>query len=65
MRFTTSDGDDVIRLMVYSATPLHEPVAVGGSFVMNHPTEITQAFLDLQAGKFGEVPKQTRLAYDR
>jgi hypothetical protein len=65
MRLATSDGDDVTRLMVYSGTPLHEPVAVGGPFVMNHHTEITQAFQDLQAGKFGEVPKQTRLAYDR
>jgi redox-sensitive bicupin YhaK (pirin superfamily) len=51
--------------MVYSGPPLREPVAVGGPFVMNHRTEITQAFLDLQAGKFGEVPRQARLAYDR
>jgi redox-sensitive bicupin YhaK (pirin superfamily) len=51
--------------MIYSGTPLREPVAVGGPFVMNHGAEITQAFLDLRAGKFGEVPRQARLAYDR
>ncbi len=65
MRFAAEDGDDVTRLMVYSGTPLREPVAVGGPFVMNHRTEIAQAFLDLQAGKFGDVPRQARFAYDR
>jgi redox-sensitive bicupin YhaK (pirin superfamily) len=65
LRITTSDGDSVTRVMVYSGTPLREPVAVGGPFVMNHHTEIAQAFLDLRAGKFGEVPRQARLAYDR
>jgi redox-sensitive bicupin YhaK (pirin superfamily) len=63
--FTTPEGDGVTRLMVYSGTPLREPVAVGGPFVMNHRTEITQAFMDFRAGKFGEVPKQARLNYDR
>jgi redox-sensitive bicupin YhaK (pirin superfamily) len=62
--FTTSDGDSVTRVMVYSGTPVRESVAVGGPFVMNNRAQITQAFLDLQAGKFGEVPKQARLAYD-
>jgi quercetin 2,3-dioxygenase len=65
LSLTTPAGDGVTRVMVYSGTPLREPVAVGGPFVMNRPTEITQAFLDLRAGKFGEVPRQARLAYDR
>ncbi|HEU5158501.1 MAG TPA: pirin family protein [Streptosporangiaceae bacterium] len=65
LRFSAPDGDGVTRVMIYSGTPLREPVAVGGPFVMNHPTEITQAFLDLRAGKFGEVPRQARLASDR
>ena len=65
LRFATAAGDSVTRVMVYSGTPLREPVAVGGSFVMNHHTELTQAFADLRAGKFGEVPRQARLAYDR
>lgn len=65
LSFAAPDGDAVARVMIYSGTPLHEPVAVGGPFVMNHSTEITQAFQDLRAGKFGEVPRQARLAYDR
>jgi redox-sensitive bicupin YhaK (pirin superfamily) len=65
LRFTTSGGDEPARVMVYSGTPVREPVAVGGPFVMNHQTEIVQAFADLRAGQFGEVPRQARLAYDR
>jgi quercetin 2,3-dioxygenase len=65
LRLATPDGDGVTRLMAYSGTPLREPVAVGGPFVMNHRTEITQAFQDFHAGRFGEVPRQARLAYDR
>jgi redox-sensitive bicupin YhaK (pirin superfamily) len=51
--------------MVYSGTPLREPVAFGGPFVMNSRAEIAQAFSDFQAGTFGPVPRQARLAYDR
>lgn len=65
LRLATPDGDGVTRLMAFSGAPLREPVAVGGPFVMNHRTEITQAFRDLHAGTFGEVPRQARLAYDR
>jgi redox-sensitive bicupin YhaK (pirin superfamily) len=59
------DGDAPTRLMVYSGTPLREPVVFGGPFVMNRRVEITQAFADFHAGRFGEVPRQARLAYDR
>jgi quercetin 2,3-dioxygenase len=61
----TPDGDTVTRLVVYSGTPLEEPVAFGGPFVMNRRVEIGQAFVDFHAGKFGPVPRQARLAYDR
>ncbi|WP_229402295.1 pirin family protein [Micromonospora okii] len=59
------DGDAPTRLMVYSGTPLREPVVFGGPFVMNRRSEITQAFADFRAGRFGDVPRQARLAYDR
>ena len=62
---TTADGDRPTRLMIYSGTPLLEPVVFGGPFVMNRRTEIAQAFQDFHAGKFGEVPRLARLAYDR
>jgi quercetin 2,3-dioxygenase len=64
LRITTPDGEDVTRLMIYSGTPLREPVEFGGPFVMNRRTEIAQAFADFHAGKFGQVPRIARLAYD-
>jgi redox-sensitive bicupin YhaK (pirin superfamily) len=65
LRISTPDGEDVTRLMVYSGTPLREPVVFGGPFVMNRRDEIAQAFADFHAGQFGEVPRIARLAYDR
>jgi len=65
LSLVTPDGDSVTRLMVYSGRPLHEPIAFGGPFVMNHRAEINQAFADFHAGRFGEVPRQARLKYDR
>ncbi|TWD17676.1 hypothetical protein FB570_111289 [Streptomyces sp. T12] len=32
---------------------------------MNDEAEIRQAYRDFHAGKFGEVPRQARLHYDR
>lgn len=59
------DPEQPARVMVYSGTPLREPVAVGGPFVMNTKVEITKAFTDFHAGSFGPVPRTARLAYDR
>ena len=38
------------------AAPLHEPVVSRGPFVMNTDDEIRQAYIDYQAGMFGEAP---------
>ena len=57
-------GDDRQSIvMVYSGQPIGQPVAMGGPFVMNTKTEITQAFHDFHAGKFGDFPRQARLKY--
>jgi redox-sensitive bicupin YhaK (pirin superfamily) len=61
----TPDGDAATRLLIYSGTPLGESVALGGPFVMNDDAEIKQAYRDFHAGKFGAIPKQARLRYDR
>jgi quercetin 2,3-dioxygenase len=61
----TSDGDAPSMVMVFSGEPIREPVAFGGPFVMNTQAEIAQAFSDFHSGKFGDVPKIARLAYDR
>ena len=43
-------------VFVMSGTPLGEPVAGYGPFVMNTPREIQQAFADYQAGRLGTIP---------
>jgi redox-sensitive bicupin YhaK (pirin superfamily) len=65
LQLANPDPERPARVMVYSGTPLGEPVALGGPFVMNTKQEITQAFHDFHAGTFGPVPRQARLAYDR
>ncbi|HEX7706025.1 MAG TPA: pirin family protein [Thermoanaerobaculia bacterium] len=57
----TGDGDEPSVVMAYSGQPIGQPVVMGGPFVMNSGAEITQAFNDYQAGKFGSIPRQGRL----
>lgn len=61
----TPDTQGPSQLMIYSGTPLREPVVASGPFVMNSRAEIVQAYADFHAGKFGDVPRQARLDYDR
>lgn len=57
------DRNKPSTVMVYSGRPIGQPVAMGGPFVMNTRAQITQAFTDFQAGKFGGIPRQARLRY--
>jgi hypothetical protein len=57
------DTDQPSVVMAYSGQPIGQPVAMGGPFVMNTKTEITQAFSDFHAGEFGGIPRQARLKY--
>jgi redox-sensitive bicupin YhaK (pirin superfamily) len=41
------------RVLVVSGTPLREPVAAYGPFVMNTQEQIVQAYRDFHGGKFG------------
>jgi quercetin 2,3-dioxygenase len=50
-------GESGFDALLISGTPLHEPVARYGPFVMNTRDEIAQAFDDLHAGKFGEIAR--------
>jgi len=55
-----SDGDaiafqaiaDNTEVLMLSASPINEPIARGGPFVMNTPQEIEQAFSDYKNGRF-------------
>ncbi|MGZ5441169.1 MAG: pirin family protein [Thermoanaerobaculia bacterium] len=59
----TGDGDQPSVVMVYSGQPIGQPVVMGGPFVMNSNAEITQAFIDYHAGRFGDIPRQGRLEH--
>lgn len=45
-------SDQGARFLLIAGKPLNEPVARGGPFVMNTQQEITQAFVDYEAGRF-------------
>lgn len=40
------------RALLFAGKRLHEPVAMGGPFVMNTPAEVEQAFEDYREGRF-------------
>jgi redox-sensitive bicupin YhaK (pirin superfamily) len=48
----TINADESLRLLLFAAPPIQEPVAFGGPFVMNTEAEIHQAFTDFRSGKF-------------
>jgi redox-sensitive bicupin YhaK (pirin superfamily) len=50
----TADAEEV-RCLVIAGTPIKEPIARHGPFVMNTREEIMQAFVDYQNGKLGEI----------
>jgi hypothetical protein len=45
-----------LDVIVIGGTPIREPVAWGGPFVMNTKAEVLQAFEDYQAGRLGTIP---------
>jgi quercetin 2,3-dioxygenase len=54
-RVELAAGDAAADLIVLAATPLGEPVARYGPFVMNTPHEVSQAIDDYRSGKMGAL----------
>lgn len=51
-KFKIQTADQSVRFLLFSATPLKEPIAWGGPIVMNTREELRQAFRDLDEGTF-------------
>jgi redox-sensitive bicupin YhaK (pirin superfamily) len=49
-------AEEDAHVIVLAGQPHGEPVVAYGPFVMNTIEEIQQAILDVNSGKFGEVP---------
>jgi hypothetical protein len=62
------DGDTVVlqadahaRLLLLAGTPIGEPVARYGPFVMNTEQELVTAFNDFRSGRMGEIVRTARI----
>ena len=53
-----ADATEGAELLLLGGTPLREPVARYGPFVMNQASEIHQAIADYQAGRMGQIPAE-------
>jgi len=50
-----NSGTSVLDFLFLHGKPFNEPIAHQGPFVMSTREELTQAFIDFQMGKFGEM----------
>jgi len=53
VRVIAGELDGQVDVLVLGGEPIREPIAWYGPFVMNHRSEILQAFEDFQAGRLG------------
>jgi redox-sensitive bicupin YhaK (pirin superfamily) len=50
-----NNGKTAIDIILFGGEPYNEPIIVEGTFVMNTPHEITQAYNDYYDGKYGQL----------
>jgi redox-sensitive bicupin YhaK (pirin superfamily) len=51
-----NDSEAAIDILLFGGEPYTEPIIAEGTFVMNTPHEITQAYNDYYDGKYGDIP---------
>nr|WP_263652351.1 pirin-like C-terminal cupin domain-containing protein [Nonomuraea glycinis] len=61
LTLATGDGDERTKVLLFAGRPIGESVYASGPFVMNTRDEIEQAYRDFHSGKFGSIPRHTRL----
>jgi hypothetical protein len=54
--------DAPARVLLLAGTPIGEPVARYGPFVMNTREQIFEAFEDFKSGRMGEITRTARVA---
>ena len=50
-----NNGETAIDIILFGGEPYNEPIVMEGTFVMNTPHEITQAYNDYYDGKYGDI----------
>ena len=51
----TNPNVEPLDLLLFGGNAITEPIAMRGPFVMNTQDELTQAFREYRAGKYGQI----------
>ena len=57
LELSVLESDDVGRFLLLAGTPIREPIARYGPFVMNNTDELRTAVADFQSGRMGIIAR--------